>query len=85
MTTLKNALLAVTLSLLLWPNHASAYYDPSTQRWLNRDPIHEHGGANLYTFTGNRSVSAQSRKVCTNWLLVRQFKFHAASYVYYCA
>jgi RHS repeat-associated protein len=28
-------------------------YDPSFQRWLNRDPIGEAGGINLYQFVGN--------------------------------
>lgn len=57
MTTLKNALLAVTLTLLLWPDGVSAYYDPSTQRWLNRDPIEEQGGANLYSFVANQPLN----------------------------
>ena len=35
------------------PNLASAYYDPGVQRWLNRDPVQEHGGSNLYTFARN--------------------------------
>ena len=29
------------------------YYNPSTGRWLNRDPIGELGGINLYAFVGN--------------------------------
>ena len=29
------------------------FYDPNTQRWLNRDPIGEKGGKNLYRFVGN--------------------------------
>jgi len=29
------------------------YYDPSHGRWLNRDPIEESGGLNLYGFVGN--------------------------------
>jgi RHS repeat-associated protein len=29
------------------------FYDPSLQRWLNRDPIEEHGGINLYAYVGN--------------------------------
>mgnify|MGYP001564069749 CR=1 FL=1 len=29
------------------------YYIPEIQRWLNRDPIHEKGGLNLYTFAFN--------------------------------
>ena len=33
------------------------YYSPSLMRWLNRDPIEEHGGLNLYAFCGNNGVS----------------------------
>ena len=29
------------------------YYDPLAGRWLNRDPIGERGGVNLYGFVGN--------------------------------
>jgi len=29
------------------------FYDPYNQRWLNRDPIEEDGGINLYTFVDN--------------------------------
>ena len=36
---------------------AQAFYNPSTGRWLSRDPIGEHGGQNLYAFLGNNSVS----------------------------
>ena len=34
------------------------YYDPSFQRWCNRDPMEEAGGINLYTFVGNRAPNA---------------------------
>jgi hypothetical protein len=29
------------------------FYDPNLQRWINRDPIEERGGINLYTFVRN--------------------------------
>ncbi|MBI1840974.1 MAG: hypothetical protein HYR88_09015 [Verrucomicrobia bacterium] len=32
------------------------FYDPVTQRWLNREPIQERGGVNLYAFVGNNST-----------------------------
>jgi RHS repeat-associated protein len=32
------------------------YYDPTTGRWLSRDPIEEKGGVNLYGFVGNDAV-----------------------------
>jgi RHS repeat-associated protein len=33
------------------------YYNPSTGRWLNRDPIEESGGLNLYGFVRNDSAN----------------------------
>jgi hypothetical protein len=33
------------------------YYDPNLQRWLNRDPITESGGINLYNYCGNNPIS----------------------------
>ena len=36
---------------------ALAFYDPSTQRWINRDPIGERGGVNLYQFVGGNPLS----------------------------
>jgi RHS repeat-associated protein len=32
------------------------WYAPSLQRWLNRDPLGERGGINLYGFVGNKPV-----------------------------
>jgi RHS repeat-associated protein len=32
------------------------WYDPNLQRWINRDPIGENGGINLYEFVGNDPV-----------------------------
>jgi RHS repeat-associated protein len=33
------------------------FYDPNLQRWINRDPIQERGGPNLYTYALNRPIS----------------------------
>jgi RHS repeat-associated protein len=33
------------------------YYQPNLQRWLNRDPIQERGGIDLYDYVGNNPVS----------------------------
>lgn len=33
------------------------YYNPSTGRWLGRDPIGERGGLNLYGMVGNDAVT----------------------------
>jgi RHS repeat-associated protein len=32
------------------------YYSPELGRWLNRDPIGENGGVNLYAMVGNNAV-----------------------------
>jgi len=65
-----NSLLLILINLAVAPA-ASAYYDPSVQRWINRDPIGEPGfqvaSANsdkpirqrstmLYGFAGNAPV-----------------------------
>jgi RHS repeat-associated protein len=34
------------------------FYDPGLQRWINRDPLGERGGLNLYQFANNQSVGA---------------------------
>jgi RHS repeat-associated protein len=34
------------------------FYDPAMHRWLNRDPIEEEGGFNLYAFCKNDGVNA---------------------------
>jgi RHS repeat-associated protein len=36
--------------------YGARYYDPTLQRFLNRDPIGEAGGINLYGFCGNNGV-----------------------------
>jgi len=33
------------------------YYNPRLGRWMNRDPIEELGGSNLYSFAENRAIS----------------------------
>jgi len=46
-----------------WDGNAGLYdylyrsYDPNLQRWLNRDPIGEQGGINLYGFANNNPVN----------------------------
>jgi hypothetical protein len=32
------------------------YYEPNLQRWVNRDPIKERGGINLYQFVRNDPI-----------------------------
>ena len=45
------------------------YYDPETGRWLNRDPIEERGGVNLYGFVGNDPVG-RIDELCPLWCRV---------------
>jgi RHS repeat-associated protein len=33
------------------------FYDPNLQRWLNRDPLGEEGGINLYGYVGNNPIN----------------------------
>jgi RHS repeat-associated protein len=42
-----------------WLYYGYRWYDAETGRWVNRDPIEESGGVNLYGFVGNDS---------TNWV-----------------
>lgn len=55
------------LSALLPSLSASAYYDPSVQRWINRDPMQEAGGTNLYQFIGNSPMSFVDTEGLWNW------------------
>lgn len=54
---LLNALILSICLLLLLPAPGRAYYSPEQGRWLNRDPIEEGGGQNLYGFTLNSGVN----------------------------
>ena len=53
-------MLFLKLAILVWllgPASAAAFYNPKAGRWLNRDPIEESGGRNLYAIAGNEVVS----------------------------
>ena len=39
-------------------NYGYRFYDAGLGRWLNRDPIEERGGVNLYGFVGNDGVNS---------------------------
>ena len=46
--------------ILAWLGAASpvhGFYNPSTGRWLSRDPIQETGGPNVYNFNGNGPIA----------------------------
>jgi len=41
-----------------WYNYGYRYYVPDLGRWINRDPIGEDGGVNLYVLLANNAVNA---------------------------
>jgi hypothetical protein len=49
--------MAFTWIMMLSLHEAQAFYNPSTGRWLSRDPISEQGGKNLYFLVENDSVA----------------------------
>ena len=44
------------------------FFHPIIMRWLNRDPIEEAGGVNLYTFCGNDAINKFD---INGWLIVK--------------
>jgi RHS repeat-associated protein len=40
-----------------WYNYGYRFYVPLLGRWINRDPIEEHGGNNLYEFVRNDVIN----------------------------
>ena len=40
------------------------FYRPDLGRWLNRDPIEEEGGENLYTLCGNNAIANYDKNGC---------------------
>jgi hypothetical protein len=51
----------VALVLAMTIQSAWAFYNPQTRRWLNRDPLGEVGGENLYSFVDNNAIDRQDR------------------------
>ena len=44
-----------------WLNYGYRFYVPLLGRWINRDPIGEEGGRNLYSFVGNKPTGRVDR------------------------
>jgi RHS repeat-associated protein len=40
-----------------WYNYGYRFYVPLLGRWINRDPIGERGGVNLYAFVNNATLN----------------------------
>ena len=51
------SLITVLIILLGYTDLAQAFYNPETGSFLNRDPIEERGGENLYGFVRNDGVN----------------------------
>jgi hypothetical protein len=57
--TMKRNSMNTMAAALIWLAAAQTgwcFYNPSTGRWLSRDPIGESGGLNLYAFANNDSL-----------------------------
>ena len=54
-------MLAVQLGLLVCAQTATAFYNPSTGRWLSRDPVENTGGVNLHSFIAEDPVNKVDR------------------------
>ncbi len=67
-------LMAAFLGLGMLPWNAWAFYNPTSGRWLNRDPIEEKGGAGLYSMAGNNPICRSDP------LGLRQFEWRDAVY-----
>lgn len=58
-----NKILFTALTVIFFATQAKAVlywgrpYDPNLQQWIQRDPIGERGGLNLYDFVGNNPVN----------------------------
>ena len=72
---MKPALIALLCSVLLSSPRASAWYDPGTQRWLNRDPLGErgaevaHSGNSKVTSAGHGGYSPTLELVNAYWFV----------------
>jgi hypothetical protein len=64
------AALPVVLLWLCSLQPASCFYNPSSGKWLSRDPIEERGGKNVSGFVRNDPI--KSVDVCGRWRLVME-------------
>lgn len=61
MKTKRTVTLMLVVFGLLLGRDALAFYNPSTGRWLSRDPVGERGGLNVYAHTRNRPTLSFDR------------------------
>jgi len=74
-----------------WYDYGYRYYLPQLGRWINRDPIGEKGGLNLYVFVDNGSINnidrfgltkcciEEARAARASWRSLMGFNFGAFS------
>jgi hypothetical protein len=55
------------LVLLAGMGNALAFYNPTTGRWLSRDPIEEEGGKSLYAIVNNAPIASFDRLGLSNF------------------
>jgi len=55
-TTKTGTLIFLLTALLLVPELGQCFYNPTTGRWLSRDPTLERGGPNFYCFVFNHGT-----------------------------
>jgi RHS repeat-associated protein len=56
-----------------WVYYGYRYYSPEMGRWVNRDPIGERGGLNLYVMVGNDAVGEYDLlgMLCGTWEITK--------------
>jgi len=57
-TSLPAPCLLAVLAIFGFNSHVQGFYDSNLGRWINRDPIEEEGGINLYAFVFNSPVNS---------------------------
>jgi len=63
----KRLILILLVAVVGMVEDAHAFYDPGLQRWINRDPIQELGGLNLYDYVGNNPMNLFDLFGLKNW------------------
>ena len=58
------------------------YYDPIRGRWLNRDPIKDQGGINLYTFVLNNSVNVVDKLGLISYVAYRKLNIPGGEFLW---
>ena len=60
---------SLAFAVMFIAQSALAFYDPNIGRWINRDPIGENGGMNLYGFVGDNPINNVDRFGLDMWVI----------------